>query len=141
MDTDLQRVNQFLEIIEVFGTELLEVSEIDLRITLTVRTNVFLDGVGLRLEDTDTSAVKPILASIATDVELAFVVRSPTQTIQLIVLGFDFVTIGANILFGFLGLSFGQTDAVHVKPIGTEVAANHKPRRVVWFAAQTVQIA
>lgn len=58
-----------LEIFEVFGGELFHIGVVHRVVLLTVGTDVFVDVVGLGLQDADAPAVEPVLASVAADVE------------------------------------------------------------------------
>lgn len=61
--------DQFLQQIKVLSAEVLHVGEIDRRISLTVRTDIFVNIVSFRLQNANTPAVKPVLTFIAANIK------------------------------------------------------------------------
>lgn len=51
-----------------------------------LRTNELCHGLAALLRDTHTFSMEPVVAQVATDVELSLVVRRPAHTIQLLLL-------------------------------------------------------
>lgn len=67
----LQLLNKFSQTFKVLSIEIFHVSKINIGITLTIWTDIFINVICFWLKNSNTASVKPILTAITTDVEPA----------------------------------------------------------------------
>lgn len=126
----LQLLYQFLKRFVIPAIQFLHIREVYVRINLTVGTDVFVDVVRLRLENADASPVEPVLALVAANVKLGFVVRLLAEAIQF--LRFPRVaTLVADEFGHSLRHRLGYADAVAVIPIVTQITTDVKSENVI----------
>lgn len=69
--TYLKLLDELAEPLEILLRQVFHVGEIDRVVPLTPRADVLVDVIRLRLQNAHTPTVKPVLASITTDIEPA----------------------------------------------------------------------
>ena len=81
---DLQLAEELTKRLVVGRAEGPHVGVVEERIGVAVGARVLVDRLRFRLEDTNAPTMEPVLAAIALDVKLRFVVRLPAKAVQLL---------------------------------------------------------